>query len=140
MPTISHILAAENTKLEHLAWTQFRREIGMEIPADRLRAKINVTGLHAIVHLDDTTFCHIWFVALQGIDCRRIHQCDEQVAPRQADSYSLLAPVTKVEFQVRFVIINSKLEKSNTPFTRLTQRRNVLSAFALAYKWKVRYD
>jgi len=68
--TISHILATENPELEHLAWAQFGREIGMEIPADRFYANIDVTGLHAIVYLDDTTFCHIEVVALlQRKDC-----------------------------------------------------------------------
>jgi len=62
--TITHILAAENPELKHLAWAQFGREIGMKIPADRFYAKIDVTGLHAIVYLDDTTFGHIKVVAL----------------------------------------------------------------------------
>jgi len=82
--TISHILAAENTELEHLAWTQFGREIGMEIPADRFYAKINVTGLHAIVYLDNAAFRHINFVAtpkkrLQILDQRNglIKLCDK---------------------------------------------------------------
>ena len=59
MLTITHILAAENPELKHLAWAQFGREIGMKIPADRFYAKIDVTGLHAIVYLDGTTFGHI---------------------------------------------------------------------------------
>ena len=63
MLAISHVLSAKDTELEHLAGTQFGSEIGMEIPADRFYAKIDVTGLHAIAYLDDTTFCHIRFVA-----------------------------------------------------------------------------
>ena len=75
MLTISHILAAENTELEHLAWSQFGHEIGMEIPADRFYAKIDVTGLHAIVYLDNAAVRHISFVAtpkkrLQIVDQR----------------------------------------------------------------------
>jgi hypothetical protein len=61
MLAISHILPAKHTELEHLAWSQFGSEIGMEIPADRFYAKVDVTGLHTIAYLDDTTFCHISF-------------------------------------------------------------------------------
>ena len=72
MLAISHVLPAENTEFEHLSGRQFGRKIGMEIPADGFNAKIDVTRLHAIVHLD-TPFPHISFVAiLQKKDCNLV--------------------------------------------------------------------
>ena len=53
---VCHISASKNAKLEHLLRRQLGVEVGMKVPADRLRDKIGIILLHLIVDLDPTLF------------------------------------------------------------------------------------
>jgi hypothetical protein len=46
---VRHILAAEDTQLQHLLWGKFRLKLSIEVSACRLRQIVNVTFLHQVI-------------------------------------------------------------------------------------------
>ena len=51
-PAVSHVLAAEDAKLEHLFWRELRSKLGIEVAANRLSQEIDIALLHQVVDYD----------------------------------------------------------------------------------------
>jgi len=56
-PAISHVFSAEDAELKHFLGRELRAKIGVEVPADWFREKIDVVLLHEVVD-DHVLFLH----------------------------------------------------------------------------------